>query len=101
MDYIEVASILNEGLLTFIVEQLGKVTPVKEEEKITYVRLVEAPYKVTAENERIVRSAVTAHIITEYANRTHSVKLEEDIPTMLDWVLEICYEEAGIETRRI
>lgn len=94
MDYIEAASTLNEGLLTFIVEQLGKVAPVKEEEKITYVRLVEAPYRVTAENERIVRSAVTAHVIAQYVNRTHSVKLEEDIPTMLDWVLEICYEEA-------
>lgn len=80
--------ILNMGL-----EEVGRsinLLNVAEEQK-TYVpqlTLEPALYKIT-EAVRRSTAAVTAHDLSQYRNQSHTIRLQENVSTWLDELLEI------------
>lgn len=50
---------------------------------VAYVRLKPQPFELSEEIEYHTR-VVTAHKLSQYVNKIHSVQLEEDVETWLD-----------------
>lgn len=56
-------------------------------EPVAYIKLKEQPFIVSEDVEYFTK-VVTAHKLTQYRNKIHTVSLEEDIETWLDALIE-------------
>lgn len=86
VELLGVYSVINKTLIDTLdsVNILDKV----EESKVNgYIHLVEEPFVLSANIERHTK-IVTAHKLSQYVNKIHSVKLEDDIETWLDLLID-------------
>lgn len=60
---------------------LDLVGPIEKD--VAYVHLKEQPFELSDEVEYYTK-VVTAHKLSQYQNRIHTIRLEEDVETWLD-----------------
>lgn len=53
------------------------------EKRVAFVRLEKQPFELSEDIEYYT-NVVTAHKLTQYRNKIHNIKLEEDVKTWLD-----------------
>lgn len=71
-----------------VIDALNILDPIPDPVKPDYVRLEESPFILTEEAKRCC-DVVTAHDLNQYKSRFHSIRMEDDVRTWLDKLLEI------------
>lgn len=83
MDVLDAYLVSTKTILS-IGKNICALDPVQSEaEKVAYVKLQEQPFELSEEIEYYTQ-IVTAHKLSQYVNRIHTIRLEEDIETWLD-----------------
>ena len=78
---------LNKHLLT-VAKSINPIVSLRDDKPIAYIRMEERPYVLTEETKRVCQ-VVTAHNLSQYRNKFYSIKVEEEIVTWLDKLLQI------------
>lgn len=86
MDILSVYSVIN-GTLLDTLESINILDKVEQPKTNNYVHLEEEPF-VLSENIERYSKVVTAHKLSQYVNKITTVKLDDDITTWLDWLIE-------------
>lgn len=79
-------SVINKTLLDTL-DSINILDKVEEPKVNNYIHLVDEPFVLSENIERFAK-VVTAHKLSQYVNRIISVKLEDDITTWLDLLIE-------------
>lgn len=86
MELLGVYSIINKTLLDTI-DSINILEKVEEPKVNNYIHLVDEPF-ILSENIERFSKVVTAHKLSQYVNKIHSVKLDDDITTWLDLLVD-------------
>lgn len=86
MDLLGVYSVINATLINTL-DSINILDKVEQPKTNHYVHLEEEPF-ILSENIERYSKVVTAHKLSQYVNKITTVKLEDDIVTWFDLLIE-------------
>lgn len=86
MDLLHVYSVVNKTLLN-VVDSINILDRVEYKPTDCYVHLIDEPFILSANIEKFTK-VITAHKLSQYTNKIHSVKLDDEISTWFDLLIE-------------